>query len=44
MKIVLGPCPCHHCGELLFWNGWEWKNYARRPGTDHDCRAKRKAA
>jgi hypothetical protein len=36
--IVIGPCPCHDCGRLLFWDGWEWKNFdGARAGTDHDC-------
>lgn len=32
--LVLGPCPCHGCGELLAWDGHEWRE-AR--GLAHRC-------
>ena len=32
--LVLGPAPCHECGELLAWDGREWRE-AR--GLAHRC-------
>lgn len=40
MTILLGPCPCQGCGQLLWWarahngKGLCWRN---RDGTEHDC-------
>lgn len=32
--IVLGPCRCLGCGELLTWNGWAWDDAT---GVRHVC-------
>jgi len=32
--MLLGPCPCSRCGELLGWNGSAWRE---AHDVRHDC-------
>jgi len=40
-KVLLGPCPCHSCGEPLWYgrrNGWP-PMWVGRDGRKHVCAA-----